>query len=142
MSPGNIRSGTVVSQCCDVASGEAERFLERAGWRLSQSEQDERQADVTIERSQQLRFIGIARALGYDLHECQALMALLNCPGADRSCADGIDADFMRQLAAVDDRIVALMRPRGALLRLRADRRPMVGGIASVLTELNGSAHE
>lgn len=142
MSPRNIRSGTVVSHCCDVASGEAERFLERAGWRLSQSEQDERQADVTIERSQQLRFIGIARALGYELHECRALMALMNCPGADRSCEGGMDADFMRQLAAVDERIVALMRLRGALLRLRENRSPLVGGIASLLAELNGSAHE
>jgi DNA-binding transcriptional MerR regulator len=101
------------------------------------------EVSVPVAERRKLELIRYTRHLGFDLHESLMLIRLGNADwSADRSCDDGKDADFMRQLAAVDERIVALMRLRGALLRLRENRSPLVGGIASLLAELNGSAHE
>lgn len=117
MSPQDVESDAAVPKCGDVVTGEAERFLDRAGW-LRQSVQGDQQADALLERGRQLRFIGLARSVGYELHECRALIALTGLAGDD---GPRHAHDVLRQVEAVEQKIVALMKLRQILLELLAE---------------------
>lgn len=97
--------------------GVARRFLDRTGW-LREPVHDDPQSDVSHERDRQLRFIGMARAVGYELHECRALIALATHPSDDGTQRE---RDVLRQVETVEQKIIALMKLRNVLLGLLAD---------------------
>lgn len=110
------------------------RFINR-----NRSEVESRPA-TTAER-RKLDLIGRARRLGFDLHEALGLIRLSEGGGAPEGLHQTeIAEEFARQLAAVDERIVALMRLRGALVRLHERSPRLVGDIATLLVELEGPA--
>jgi hypothetical protein len=60
----------------------------------------------------------MARAVGYELHECRALIALAMHPGEDGTRHE---RDVLRQVEAVEQKIIVLMKLRQVLLGLLAD---------------------
>jgi DNA-binding transcriptional MerR regulator len=85
------------------------RFLGRAGL-LPDASPD---ADATPEYRVRLRFIERARALGFALHEIRELLLINDSAiqGTTPLCAS-----IASQLEGVEERIIALMRVRQALL--------------------------
>jgi MerR family mercuric resistance operon transcriptional regulator len=88
---------------------DALRFLGRAGLLPDASHE----ADATPEYRARLRFIERARALGFPLHEVRELL-LINDSAIHDTTA--LRASIARQLEGVEERIIALMRVRQALL--------------------------
>lgn len=88
---------------------DALRFLGRAGL-LPNASPD---ADATPEYRVRLRFIERARALGFALHEVREL-PLINDSAIHDTTA--LRASIASQLEGVEERIIALMRVRQALL--------------------------
>ena len=91
---------------------DALRFLGRAGL-LPDASPD---ADATSEYRERLRFIERARALGFDLHEIRGLLSISE--GASREMTP-MYASVESQVENIEQRIVALMRVRQALLQTR-----------------------
>lgn len=91
---------------------DALRFLGRAGLLPDAS----RDADATPEYWVRLRFIERARALGFALHEVRELL-LINDSAIHDTTA--LRASIASQLEGVEERIIALMRVRQALLQTR-----------------------
>jgi DNA-binding transcriptional MerR regulator len=88
---------------------DALRFLGRAGL-LPNASPD---ADATPECRERLRFIARARALGFALHEIRELLVINNSALQDTT---PLRASIASQLEGVEERIIALMRVRQALL--------------------------
>ena len=91
---------------------DALRFLGRAGL-LPDASPD---ADAAPEYRERLRFIERARALGFDLHEIRGLLSI--SVGVSREVAP-MCASIESQVEKIEQRIVALMRVRKALLQTR-----------------------
>ena len=117
MNTRTIVSGNTVSPFDGADSGVAGRFLTRTGW-LREPVHDDPQSDISNERDRQLRFIGMARAVGYELHECRALIALATHPGDDGTRHE---RGVLRHVETVEQKIIALMKLRQVLLGLLAD---------------------
>ena len=73
-------------------------------------------ADATPEYRERLRFIERARALGFDLHEIRELLWISD--GVSREMTS-LHASIESQVENIEQRIVALMRVRQALLQTR-----------------------
>ena len=96
---------------------DALRFLVRAGL-LSDASPD---ADVTPEYRERERFVQRAQRLGFDLHEIRELLSISD--GVSREMTS-LHASIASQVENIEQRIVALMRVRQALLQTheRPDR--------------------
>lgn len=126
----------VQTQGCGLRkSAEALRFINRNrpdGGTWHSAVADHRKLDL-VER---------LRGLGFDLRDCLALIRLSEAgAGSDDVAQSATDEEFTRQLAAVDERVIALMRLRGALLRLQERGCRPAGGLATLLVELEGPHH-
>ncbi len=114
---------------------EALRFINR-----NRSDVGARPSAVADHRK--LELIERLRRLGFDLRDCLALIRLSEAgAGSDDVAQSATDEEFARQLAAVDERVIALMRLRGALLRLQERGCRPAGGLATLLVELEGPHH-
>jgi len=60
----------------------------------------------------------MARAVGYELHECRALIALATYPGDDGTRHE---RGVLRHVETVEQKIIALMKLRQVLLGLLED---------------------
>jgi MerR family transcriptional regulator, copper efflux regulator len=89
---------------------DALRFLGRAGL-LPNASPD---ADATPEYRVRLRFIERARALGFDLREIRELLLINDSAIQDMT---PLRASIASQIEGVEERIIALMRVRQALLQ-------------------------
>ncbi len=96
---------------------DALRFLGRAGLLLDASPD----AAATPEYRERLRFIERARALGLDLHDIRELLWISDGVSRKRT---PLHASIESQVENIEQRIVALMRVRQALLQTpgRLDR--------------------
>jgi len=94
------------------------RFFGRAGL-LPDVSAD---ADATPEYCRRLRFIQRAPRLGFELHEIRDLLSISDGGSRDMKA---LRVSIETQIESVEERIVALMRVRQALLRTqeRLDRR-------------------
>ena len=109
---------------------DALRFLVRAGL-LSDASPD---ADVTPGYRERVRFVQRAQRLGFDLHEIRELLSISD--GVSREITS-LHASIASQVESIEQRIVALMRVRQALLQTpeRPDRhaahplRPIVAAL-------------
>jgi len=101
------------------ATRDALRFFERAGL-LADASPD---ADAGPESRRRLRFIQRAQRLGFELHEIRDLLSISDGGSRDMK---GLRVSIETQIESVEERIVALMRMRQALLRLheQPDCRP------------------
>lgn len=114
---------------------EALRFINR-----NRSDGDARPSAVADHRK--LELIERLRRLGFELRDCLALIRLSEAgAGSDDVAQSATDEEYARHLTAVDERIIVLMRLRGTLLRLQARGRRPVGGLATLLVELEGPHH-
>jgi DNA-binding transcriptional MerR regulator len=91
---------------------DALRFLGRAGL-LPDASPD---ADATPDHRERLRFIERARALGFDLHEIRELLWISDGVSREKT---PLHASIESQVENIEQRIVALMRVRQALLQTR-----------------------
>lgn len=91
---------------------DALRFLERAGLLPDASSG----ADATPEYRRRLQVIERGRALGFDLHEIRELLSISD--GVSREMTPP-HASIESQVENIEQRIVALMRVRQALLQTR-----------------------
>jgi MerR family mercuric resistance operon transcriptional regulator len=89
---------------------DALRFLGRAGL-LPDASPD---ADAAPECRERLRFIERARSLGFDLHEIRELLSISE--GASREMTP-VYASIESQVENIEQRIIALMRVRQALMQ-------------------------
>ena len=110
--PGSARLSPSVSVAPDAL-----RFLVRAGF-LSDASPD---ADVTPEYRERLRFVQRAQRLGFDLHEIRELLSISDDVSREMT---SLHASIASQVENIEQRIVALMRVRQALLQTheRPDR--------------------
>jgi DNA-binding transcriptional MerR regulator len=114
---------------------EALRFINH-----NRSDGDARPSAIADHRK--LEVIERFRQLGFDLRDCLTLIRLSELGAASDDVAQSAtDEEFAHQLAAVDERIIELMRLRGALLRLQARGRRPAGGFATLLVGLDGAPH-
>jgi MerR family mercuric resistance operon transcriptional regulator len=91
---------------------DALRFFARAGL-LSDASPG---ADVTPEFRERVRFVQRAQQLGFELHEIRNLLAIDD--GVTDSTTPPLAA-VGSQIETIEQRIIALMRVRGALLQTR-----------------------
>jgi MerR family mercuric resistance operon transcriptional regulator len=133
MTRSSSRPGTTrVSPSVGVAP-DALRFFGRAGL-LPDASPD---VEVTPEYRERLRFVQRAQRLGFELHEIRELLAISD--GASREMTS-LYASIENQVENIEQRIVALMRVRQALLQMhqRLDRHrphPQCPIVAALLVD-------
>ena len=112
MSSSSHRRETSSSRSEPRIAPDALRFLGRAGL-LPEASPD---ADATFTYREQLRFIERARALGFDLHDIRELLSISDGVSREKT---PLHASIESQVENIEQRIVALMRVRKALLQTR-----------------------
>lgn len=127
-----VTPGIAIPPGRESDTGEAGRFLERSGLLTDVSRDASRDGTPNAdERERRLRFIGIARSLGYELHEVRDLMALLTEAhrGTSRHAVR-----LAQQVDVAEQKIVALMRVRQVLLEMLDDATAERAALARTAT--------
>ena len=110
MSRGSSRPGSARLSPSGSVASDALRFLVRAGL-LSDASPD---ADVTPEYRERVRFVQRAQRLGFDLHEIRELLSISDDVSREMT---SLHASIASQVENIEQRIIALMRVRQALLQ-------------------------